>query len=130
MATMSVTGTVTMEAPFSILSDGSDLLSPLRLVHMCDLPVWMQKDVYIRHGYRRPQASFRACVKSLFYTHNETVNIWSHLFTSAFMIGLLAWTATPAWHGGYYFAEADITALQFYLVCQTLCLWFSVSSGD
>ena len=45
------------------------------------------------------------------------------------MLGLLAWTALPTWHGGYAFVAADIAALQFYLVCQILCLWFSVSGA-
>src|SRR4051794_37739504 len=120
---MSLTESVTIESPLiSLFPAYSEKLLPLRVIHLSDLPLWMRKDSYIRHGYRRPQASFRACFNSLFYTHNETINIWSHLLTSAFMLGLLAWTAMPTWHYGYAFVPADISALRFYLVCQILCL--------
>ncbi|KAI7872209.1 HlyIII-domain-containing protein [Spinellus fusiger] len=43
------------------------------------LPVWMHDNIYITAGYRPPNPSYRACVQSLFYLHNESVNIWSHL---------------------------------------------------
>lgn len=42
--------------------------------------------LYIKTGYRK-QLSYYDCIYSIFYIHNETINIWSHLATSIlFMI--------------------------------------------
>ena len=35
---------------------------------------------YIETGYRINHDSCKALAKSLFHCHNETVNVWSHLF--------------------------------------------------
>ncbi len=40
-------------------------------------------NVYLKTGYRvMPSCSRQHCISSLFYWHNETINIWSHLFPS------------------------------------------------
>lgn len=44
-----------------------------------DVPPWMRGDRYVRTGYRRPLNSVYLCITSLFYIHNEWVNVWSHL---------------------------------------------------
>ncbi|RHZ70855.1 hypothetical protein Glove_265g19 [Diversispora epigaea] len=44
-----------------------------------ELPHWLQDNYDIFTGYRRPTFSYLKCIKSLFYLHNESVNIWSHL---------------------------------------------------
>ncbi|KAJ3272736.1 Adiponectin receptor protein 1 [Terramyces sp. JEL0728] len=46
-------------------------------------PVWFGDTDYILHGYRRQTNSFRGCILSLTYLHNETGNVYTHL------IGLL-----------------------------------------
>ncbi|CAG8710234.1 12300_t:CDS:2, partial [Acaulospora morrowiae] len=43
-----------------------------------DLPSWLQDNSDIHTGYRRPTFSYIKCIQSLFYLHNESVNIWSH----------------------------------------------------
>ncbi|CAB5396051.1 unnamed protein product [Rhizophagus irregularis] len=40
---------------------------------------WLQDNKDIIRGYRRPTFSYLKCAQSLFYLHNESVNIWSHL---------------------------------------------------
>ncbi|KAF9366358.1 hypothetical protein BGX34_004003 [Mortierella sp. NVP85] len=52
-----------------------------------DLPQWMRDNPAIVTGYRRATNSYRKCMRSLLYLHNETVNIWSHLLGAiAFVI--------------------------------------------
>ena len=43
------------------------------------LPEWLKDNEYLRHGYRPPLPSVRACLKSMFRLHTETWNIWTHL---------------------------------------------------
>ena len=45
-----------------------------------ELPTWQQDNHYILSGYRRASNSYRTSLASLTYTHNESVNIYSHLF--------------------------------------------------
>ncbi|KAI8369433.1 pPR-type GPCR protein [Radiomyces spectabilis] len=44
-----------------------------------EIPKWMQDNQYITTGYRYPTGSYTGCIKTLFFLHNESVNIWSHL---------------------------------------------------
>ncbi|OAA35282.1 Hly-III-related protein [Metarhizium rileyi] len=44
-----------------------------------DLPSWRRDNAFIHSGYRRIRASYFHSFQSLFYLHNESVNIWSHL---------------------------------------------------
>ncbi|KAJ3195227.1 hypothetical protein HDU67_004431, partial [Dinochytrium kinnereticum] len=37
-------------------------------------------NIYIKTGYRRIQYTYRGCYRSLFYLHNETGNVYTHLF--------------------------------------------------
>lgn len=53
-----------------------------------ELPNWLQDNNDIIRGYRRPTFSYLKCIKSLFYLHNESVNIWSHLFGAILFAGL------------------------------------------
>ena len=97
-----------------------------RVVDLHEAPDWMRQDHLITRAYRKQQDSFRGCFESLFYIHNETVNIWSHLGTGIFFLALATWAAFPALHGGHAFATSDLRALQTYLVGATICCMFSV----
>lgn len=37
-------------------------------------------------GYRRPGLTFRQCIRSLFTLHNETFNVWTHIFPFIFYV--------------------------------------------
>ena len=104
----------------------SKLRSSTNFFNIHELPDWMQNDQYIRRGYRIPQNSIRGCFQSLWYLHNETVNIWSHLLTAMFMTALLGWSFVPTLHQGYSFSASDLGVLQFYLLCSIGGLIFSV----
>ncbi|KAI9316248.1 hemolysin-III related-domain-containing protein [Dichotomocladium elegans] len=59
-----------------------------RLLSWEELPNWLRDNIFITSGYRQPQGSYVGCLKSLFYLHNESVNIWSHLFGLFLFLGL------------------------------------------
>ncbi|KAK6626818.1 hypothetical protein RUM44_009295 [Polyplax serrata] len=50
---------------------------PSQLLEIQDVPKYLQFNPYIQKGYRR-MLSTKASVKSLFYFHNETINVLSH----------------------------------------------------
>ena len=44
-----------------------------------DAPDFIKDNEYIKRGYRVNCDSVKKVTKSLFYLHNESVNVWSHL---------------------------------------------------
>ncbi|XP_067855799.1 adiponectin receptor protein 2-like [Heptranchias perlo] len=52
------------------------------------LPDWLKDNDYLLHGHRPPMPSFRACLRSIFRIHTETLNIWTHLIGCLFFLGL------------------------------------------
>lgn len=56
-----------------------------------DLPPWRRDNVYIQTGYRQIRGSYAFSARSLFYVHNEFVNIWSHL------LGAIVFAASSAY---------------------------------
>lgn len=59
-----------------------------RLYHYHELETWQQDNHYIKSGYVRGTNSYKLCLESLTYLHNETVNIYSHMVPA--IIGPLA----------------------------------------
>ncbi|KAI1866571.1 hypothetical protein JX265_007872 [Neoarthrinium moseri] len=49
------------------------------LVLWDDLPHWRRDNAYILSGYRADSNSHAKSLRSLFYVHNESVNVWTHL---------------------------------------------------
>ncbi|KAG0228488.1 hemolysin-III related-domain-containing protein [Mortierella sp. GBAus27b] len=92
-----------------------------------DLPQWMRDNPAIITGYRRATNSYRKCLRSLWYLHNESVNIWSHLLGAiAFVI-----IAPVAYYKILVVLDAvqwtDITVLFAFLVGAIICLTMSAS---
>ncbi|KAI8144151.1 hemolysin-III related-domain-containing protein [Fennellomyces sp. T-0311] len=50
------------------------------LLNWSEIPEWMRFNPYILTGYRSPSASYNTCVQSITEIHNETMNIWTHMF--------------------------------------------------
>ncbi|KAI1200179.1 hemolysin-III channel protein-like protein Izh2 [Nemania serpens] len=96
-----------------------------KLVRLVEVPAWMHQGQFIERAYRKQQDSFYGCFKSLWYIHNETVNIWSHLIVGVFFLAMAIWAAIPALHGDYAFKRADLLALQTYLIGAAVCCLFS-----
>ncbi|KAJ9080292.1 hypothetical protein DSO57_1026639 [Entomophthora muscae] len=86
-----------------------------------ELPAWAQDNVYILTGYRIPTNSYSLCFESLFYLHNETGNVYSHL------IGFLGFAAL-AFTTNFYFLKdssaswSDIIVIYIFIVAAMLCL--------
>ena len=99
------------------------------ILHYKDLPQWMQIDPYIQQGYRRQLDSFRACFWSLFYTHNELVNTWSHLLPAFFYLALLLATDYSVFLGGAKVSTPDNLAFQTYVAGTAGCLLLSVRAS-
>ncbi|KOB78812.1 Uncharacterized protein OBRU01_01723 [Operophtera brumata] len=66
----------------------------VQLLHWRDMPQHLQFNPYVLTGYR-PLQSWTGCVCSLFYFHNETINILTHGVSLVYMMmvlpGLLPW---------------------------------------
>ena len=92
-----------------------------RVLHYDQLPNWMKTDPYIKRGYRPQSNSFHDCFWSLFYSHNELVNIWSHLVPAfchlALLLGLDVWV----FHGDNNVSSADSAIFQLYIICTAGC---------
>ena len=58
-----------------------------------DAPIQTQQNVDIKTGYRLNCNTLYKATKSLFMLHNETVNVWSHLFGAIFFIFLILYTS-------------------------------------
>jgi adiponectin receptor len=42
------------------------------ILNWTEIPTWMKDNVFITGGYRRQSNSYRECIKSLGYLHNES----------------------------------------------------------
>lgn len=67
------------------------LLKSSILSRRADLPAWYRDGMnpYILSGYRQATYSYRLCIDSLFYIHNETGNVYSHFFGSLLFVYLM-----------------------------------------
>ena len=61
------------------------------LVLWDDLPAWRRDNHFIRSGYREESNSYWRSFTSLFYVHNEFVNIWTHA------VGAVVFPLVGAW---------------------------------
>lgn len=55
-----------------------------RLHYYHEIDEWQQDNHFIRSGYVKETSSFSNCFNSLFYLHNESINIHTHLLPSFF----------------------------------------------
>ncbi|KAI2614437.1 HlyIII-domain-containing protein [Hypoxylon fragiforme] len=95
------------------------------LVLWDDLPTWRRDNHFIVSGYRPDSNSYRRSLASLFYVHNEFVNIWTHL------LGALTFPIVGAWlyhviAPRYASANAnDILVFSCFFAGAVLCLSMS-----
>lgn len=59
-----------------------------KLCKFHELPTWQRDNDKILSGYVKETNSFRHCLLSLFYFHNESVNVYSHLIPSVIYMAL------------------------------------------
>jgi adiponectin receptor len=98
-----------------------------RVFPASQIPVWMQWDPYILHGYRAQLDSFEQFFWSCLYLHNDSVNTWSDLIPGMYFLTLLLaidyWTIQLPLE----VPVMDILAIQTYVAGTVGCLIFSVS---
>ncbi|PPQ75594.1 hypothetical protein CVT24_010900 [Panaeolus cyanescens] len=88
-----------------------------------ELEDWQKDNEYIITGYRPLQHNWKGCLTSVIaYLHNETVNIHSHLWASAFFLYSL-FTVYPTYiHHHDHTSWVDVVILGVFLLSATLCL--------
>jgi adiponectin receptor len=59
------------------------------------LPAWLKDNEYITGCYR-VELSVRQCLHSLWYLHNESVNVWSHLLGFLLVAGIAVYSVSSA----------------------------------
>ncbi|KAM5354491.1 hypothetical protein ACJ41O_001138 [Fusarium nematophilum] len=92
-----------------------------------DLPAWRRDNAFIRSGYRQSHGSYAHSLRSLFYLHNESVNIWSHLLGAAvFLIsaGYVDRVVRPRYASA---SGADVFAFACFFGGAVLCLGMSAT---
>ncbi|KAK2791460.1 hypothetical protein FQN53_002569 [Emmonsiellopsis sp. PD_33] len=97
-----------------------------QLLSASEVPSWYAHNPFLRTGYRPVNGSARRCLNSLRFTHNETVNIYSHLIPAAIALASNGFLHLY-FHDRYPTASlVDRLAVHFYLTTSVLC--FGVSS--
>ncbi|KAL7639467.1 UNVERIFIED_CONTAM: hypothetical protein RMT77_009968 [Armadillidium vulgare] len=84
------------------------------LVHRKELPKHLQFNPYIETGYR-PLLSVWECIQSLFYIHNETVNIITHGIP---MLYIIVW-----WKNMIPWNEISVPILPYTHILSTVSPW-------
>ncbi|KAK9688039.1 hemolysin-III related [Popillia japonica] len=84
------------------------------LLHWKDMPKHLQFNPYIFTGYR-PMLSVWGCLNSLFYLHNETINILTHAIPIIYILltvpGMMPWS------------NAELRFLSWCHIVGILCPW-------
>ena len=93
------------------------------LLSFNEMPYWFQDDnnQWILRGYRPISNSVRVSIRSWWYLHNETVNIYSHLIPAvAFLLG--EWYILRYLVGKYSeVSGTDLAAFPSFTLTATLC---------
>ncbi|KAF9110223.1 hypothetical protein BGX27_006641 [Mortierella sp. AM989] len=92
-----------------------------------ELPAWMHDNPSILTGYRRETFSYKKCVESLWFLHNESVNIWTHLLGSIICI-----VGSPIIYFTYIgvldtIKWTDVAAFYMFMAGAIICLSMSAS---
>ncbi|KAG6000769.1 hypothetical protein E4U21_005022 [Claviceps maximensis] len=92
-----------------------------------DLPAWRRDNAFIHSGYRSMGASYRHSFRSLFYLHNESVNIWSHLVGAVMAAGCAAYVYCVVQPRYEEAAAPDVLVFACFFAGAILCLGMSAT---
>ncbi|XP_034138061.1 ADIPOR-like receptor IZH1 [Drosophila guanche] len=81
-------------------SSSSSVPSTDPLLQWQDMPQYLQFNPYVLRGYR-PLQTFKGCLLSLFYWHNETINILTHAIPIIYILAIVP--GLMPWDSGYKF---------------------------
>ena len=85
-----------------------------KLLSFESLPDWYKDNSLIVNGYRAPNPSVTYCLKSLFYLHNESGNIFSHLIGSILFTILFIYTINCNKYRKFDFNDKIIFSVFFF----------------
>ena len=92
-----------------------------------EVQVWQRDNEYLVGHYRNTSDSYRECLKSLFYLHNQTGNIFTHLI-GAVMILLYAIYAYDNVSKQYMTADIhDLLAFGVFVGSAVICFGISAT---
>ncbi|KAF3061675.1 ADIPOR-like receptor SPBC12C2.09c [Daldinia childiae] len=97
------------------------------LVLWDDLPSWRRDNHYIVTGYRPDSNSYWRSFTSIFYVHNDFVNIWTHLLGAIFFPSVGAWlyhVIAPRYASAN---SSDVLVFACFFTGAVLCLGMSAT---
>jgi len=97
----------------------------LKLIEYKQCPKWLTDNPYIISSYRPPCYSYKACYKSLFYVHNETGNIYTHLIGTVLFTLFYGFTAFQYIPSFKELDSLEITSIIMSVVGGFICMYFS-----
>lgn len=92
-----------------------------------ELPSWRRDNAFIVRGYRQTSNSYWGSVGSLWYLHNEFVNIWTHLLGAlGFTVGgfFLHFVIAPRYESA---SDSDVLVFACFFLGAFLCLGMSAT---
>ncbi|GJN78652.1 tubulin beta chain [Purpureocillium lilacinum] len=92
-----------------------------------DLPVWRRDNGFIQSGYRQNSPSYLHSLGSLFYLHNQSVNIWTHLVGAITTVAgsiYLYYVIYPRYENA---TLSDVLVFSCFLSGAVLCLGMSAT---
>ncbi|UZP39516.1 hypothetical protein NXS19_007332 [Fusarium pseudograminearum] len=92
-----------------------------------DLPAWRRDNGFILSGYRQSQNSYAHSFRSLFYLHNESVNIWSHLLGAIVFLGSAAYVDQVVRPRYASASSADVLVFACFFGGAVVCLGMSAT---
>lgn len=98
--TTTTSTTVTTTSTTTKTNVGSRSKYEYELLEWKDMPKYLQFNPYVLNGYR-PLTTFKGCLLSLFYWHNETINILTHAIPIFYILAVVP--GLMPWENGYRF---------------------------
>lgn len=92
-----------------------------------DLPAWRRDNAFILSGYRQSQSSYTHSFRSLFYLHNESVNIWTHLLGAILFLGSAAYVDRVVRPRYASASDADVLVFACFFGGAVVCLGMSAT---
>ncbi|KAF3939478.1 hypothetical protein ABW19_dt0205662 [Dactylella cylindrospora] len=95
------------------------------LIEYNELEPWQKDNEFILTGYRKPSYDYSRSLQSIWYIHNETGNIWSHILgTLLFLYSLASFLSTslPILRTS---SPSDLVAMSIYYLAVVNCFILS-----
>lgn len=89
-----------------------------------EVPTHLQTNSFIRHGYRY-NLSWSQCLRSFFFFHNETMNVWTHFIGFVLFVFYFLRDFIVSRHHQNLFSSSnldDYLMLLFYVLCIICCM--------